>query len=233
MSRARLAKKMIAELLASPAWRERADEIIAMGLAGVNALFSFLPKDALTKHSAALCMGRAVAALAQGEPEAARNIVRRLMWHMNEDSGNIGWGIPEAFGEILAASEVLAEQYGNILISYIMRLPGADNYCDNALLRRSCYWAVGRLAEARPGLAHKARPWLARGLEDEDVVCRGMAAWALARLKPDIMLMPALRRLAEAGHPEPCVLFDGENVFERSVNALAREAFEKIQDSSL
>jgi hypothetical protein len=204
------------------------DEITDMGLTGINALFAFLPKDTRTMHRAAACLGVSVAGLAEHSPEDARNIVRRLMWHMNEDSGNIGWGIPEAFGEILAASESLAKQYKNILISYIMDLPGADNYCGNATLRRSCYWAVGRLAEARPGLASKARTWLANGLEDQDIICRGMAAWALTQLAPDMLDAPALRCLAEAGHSELCVLFDGGNVLEKSVSALAREALERI-----
>jgi hypothetical protein len=203
------------------------DEITTMELTGINALFAFLPKSPQTMHRAAACLGTSVSSLAEHRPDDARNVVRRLMWHMNEESGNIGWGIPEAFGEILAASDSLAKQYKNILISYIMELPGADNYCDNATLRRSCYWAVGRLAEARPALASKARPWLANGLNDQDIICRGMAAWALTQLAPDMLDAPALRSLAEAGHSELCVLFDGRNVFEKNVSALAREALER------
>jgi hypothetical protein len=228
MSRMRLAKESVAGLLSSPLWRERMDEITDMGLAGINALFAFLPKDTQTMHRAAACLGTSVADLAERRPEDARNIVRRFMWHMNEDSGNIGWGIPDAFGETLAASEILARQYKNVLLSYIMELPGADNYCDNATLRRSCYWAIGRLAEARPVLASKSRPWLAEGLKDHDIICRGMAAWALTQLVPDSLDAPALRCLAEAGHSELCLLFDGRNIFEKSVSALAREALEKM-----
>lgn len=35
---------------------------------------------------------------------------------------------------------------------------------------------------------------------------------------------PALRRLADAGHEEICELFDGEQLYEKSVSQLAREA---------
>jgi hypothetical protein len=224
----RLAKESVAGLLSSPSWRERMDEVTDMGFTGVNALFAFLPKGAQTMHRAAACLGMAVAGLVEHRPEDARDIIRRLMWHMNEDSGNTGWGIPEAFGEILAADESLAKQYKSILISYVMDLPGANNYCLNATLRRSCYWAIGRLAEARPGIVSQARSWLGNGLKDQDVICRGMAAWALTQLAPDMLDVPALRRLAEAGHSELCVLFDGRNVYEKSVSALAREALERI-----
>ena len=164
------------------------------------------------------------ARLAGRDPEAARNIIRRFMWHMNEESGNIGWGIPEAFGESLAASPALAKDFHRVLASYLIDLGRDDNYCDNDLLRRSCYWAVGRLAQARPELCAGARPWLRKGLEDNDVICRGMAAWALAQLPPDFMDTPALRRLADAGHEEICELFDGGQLHEKSVSQLAREA---------
>jgi Vesicle coat complex, various subunits len=126
-------------------------------------------------HRAAVALGLVTARLAEKQPEAAKNIIRRLMWHLNEESGNIGWGIPEAFAEILAASEPLAKDFHRILISYVIDLGRDDNYCDNDTLRRSCYWAIGRLAQARPQMCLSARPWLIKGLEDVDMVCRGMA----------------------------------------------------------
>ena len=95
-------------------------------------------------------------------------------------------------------------------------------------MRRSCYWAVGRLARARPQLCAAARPWLRKGLDDKDVICRGMAAWALGGLPPDIMDAPALRRLAAAGHDECCELFDGDRIHEKSVSDLARETLAQI-----
>ncbi|MFQ9869079.1 MAG: hypothetical protein ACLRWP_20725 [Bilophila wadsworthia] len=44
---------------------------------------------------AASAPGKAVSRMADEHIEEARNVVRRLMWHMNEESGNIGWGIPK------------------------------------------------------------------------------------------------------------------------------------------
>ncbi|MEE0815740.1 MAG: HEAT repeat domain-containing protein [Desulfovibrio fairfieldensis] len=200
------------------------EEIAAGGASHVGPLFSFLLLGPQTMHRAAVALGLTTARLVEREPEAARNIIRRFMWHMNEESGNIGWGIPEAFGESLAASPLLAKDFHRVLASYLIDLGRDDNYCDNDLLRRSCYWAVGRLAQARPELCAGARPWLRKGLEDNDVICRGMAAWALAQLPPDFMDTPALRRLADAGHEEICELFDGEQLYEKSVSQLAREA---------
>ena len=228
MPRMRSAKQQLKQYLQSPQWREHLDEIAAGGAAHVGPLFSFLLLGPQTMHRAATALGLTTARLAEREPEAARNIIRRFMWHMNEESGNIGWGIPEAFGESLAASPLLAKDFHRVLASYIIDLGRDDNYCDNDLLRRSCYWAIGCLAQARPELCVAARPWLRKGLEDKDVICRGMAAWALGRLPPDLMDAPALRRLADAGHDESCELFDGDRIYEKSVSGLAREALERV-----
>ena len=224
MPRMRSTKQQLKQYLQSPQWRDHLEEIAAGGTSHVGPLFSFLLLGPQTMHRAAVALGLTTARLAEREPEAARNIIRRFMWHMNEESGNIGWGIPEAFGESLAASPLLAKDFHRVLASYLIDLGRDDNYCDNDLLRRSCYWAVGRLAQARPGLCAGARPWLRKGLEDNDAICRGMAAWALAQLPPDFMDTPALRRLADAGHEEICELFDGEQLYEKSVSQLAREA---------
>ncbi|EFL86693.2 hypothetical protein HMPREF1022_02183 [Desulfovibrio sp. 6_1_46AFAA] len=224
MPRMRSTKQQLKQYLQSPRWRDHLEEIAAGGASHVGPLFSFLLLGPQTMHRAAVALGLTTARLAEREPEAARNIIRRFMWHMNEESGNIGWGIPEAFGESLAASPLLAKDFHRVLASYLIDLGRDDNYCDNDLLRRSCYWAVGRLAQARPELCAGARPWLRKGLEDNDVICRGMAAWALAQLPPDFMDTPALRRLADAGHEEICELFDGEQLYEKSVSQLAREA---------
>lgn len=228
MPRMRSAKQALERSLQSSAWREELPAIAAGGVPNVGPLFSFLLKAPLLKHRAAIALGLTVARLAESEPEAARNVVRRYMWHMNEESGNIGWGIPEAFGETLAASTVLARDFHRVLISYIIDLGRDDNFCDHALLRRSCYWAIGRLAQSHGDMAASARPWLIKGLEDEDIVCRGMAAWALSQLPWDLMDAPVLRRLAEADHDDICVVFDGEELQEKTVSALALEACARI-----
>lgn len=224
MPKMRSSKQRLKQLLQGPDWREHLDEIAAGGMTSVGPLLSFLLLGHLTMHRAAAALGHTVAHLASTEPETARNVIRRFMWHMNEDSGNIGWGIPDAFAECLAESELLAESYHRILISYIMDLGHADNYCDHDVLRRSCYWAVGRLAEVRPEMCEGARPWLRKGLLDVDSICRGMAAWVLSKLPQDMMDAPALRRLAEAGNEDMCEIYEADTIREVAVSDLARAA---------
>ncbi|MDE5832024.1 MAG: HEAT repeat domain-containing protein [Desulfovibrio sp.] len=220
-------KKAIREALTGEDWEKKIPEIAKMGKPAVSPLFSLLLLDPETKHRAAKALGETVDSLAKTDLEAAKNVIRRFMWHMNEESGNIGWGIPDAFAECLVANAELAKTYASILRSYIIDLGFDDNYCDHDILRRSCYWAIGRLAQARPELAEPARPWLLKGLEDRDSVCRGMAAWALGQLKPELMDAPALKKLAESGDRDECEYFDNATLRRGTVSDLARESLEK------
>ena len=221
MPRMRHAKTRFRQLLEAPDWRAHLPEVAGEGLSAVGPLLSFLLLSPCLRHRAAVALGAVVAGLEREQPEAVRNIMRRLMWHMNEESGNIGWGIPEAFAEACCASELAAKDFHRVLISYVIELEKDDNYCDHDVLRRSSYWGIGRLAQVRPALAEWARPWLRRGLEDPDVICRGMAAWALRQLPPDMMDAPLLRRLAEQGPDAACEIFDGEAMRATSVRELA------------
>ena len=61
-----------------------------------------LDRDELIRWRAVSAMGIVTAALADARMDAARVIMRRMMWQLNDESGGIGWGIPEAMGEIMA-----------------------------------------------------------------------------------------------------------------------------------
>lgn len=230
MSVSRLTKRKIKELLEEDSWRANLPEIAAAGKSAIGPLFSFLLSKPDFMHRAAVALGETVNRLEKTDPEAAKNVIRRFLWHMNEESGNIGWGIPDAFAECLAANANLAATYGSILCSYVLDLGFDDNYCDHDILRRSCYWAIGRLAQARPELVRKRRAWLAAGLTDNDSICRGMAAWALTQLPPDIMEVPALRKLANEDNRDECEIFDGEKIVTREVSDLAKEALARERE---
>lgn len=148
----------------------------------VSPLLALLP-DPDTRWQAVYGLGLAVPLMARNSPEKGRIFLRRLLWSMNEDSGNIGWGIPEAMGAILANSPALAGEYARILLSYAYRTGKADNYVEHPPLRRGVYWGIGRLAAGNAAQAMPALPHLAAALEgEEDPRARGMAAWALRQL---------------------------------------------------
>lgn len=149
----------------------------------IQPLFACLTEGGTMTDRAAYALGGQVAKLYVDSPEGAKNIIRRFMWHMNEESGNIGWGIPEAFGETLAQCPPLADTFRRVLFHYIYDAPEDKStaFCDHAPLRISCYKAIARLLSARPEFAEEALPLLRLSAEKEtDLACRE-AAQALAR----------------------------------------------------
>lgn len=146
----------------------------------ISHLIAFLcAADEAVKWRSVLAIGAVVADLAETDGESARVIMRRLMWHLNDESGGIGWGVPEAMGEIMARSPKLADEYAFILVSY---LQPDGNYIEYPMLQRGVLWGFGRLAHARPELLAHAACLLRPYLESQDPAIRGLAAYAAGAL---------------------------------------------------
>lgn len=143
----------------------------------INPLFSLLlHTDPKIKWAAVTAFGAVVSTLADQNMESARVIMRRLMWQLNDESGGIGWGCPEAMGEIMACHEKLAQEYAAVLISYIRQ---DGNFLEYELLQPGALWGIGRLAQVSPGLARDAGPHLLPFLKSPNAALRGLAAWVL------------------------------------------------------
>ena len=107
------------------------------------------------RWNAVLCFGWLVPSIAEKELEAARIVMRRFLWSLNDESGGIGWGAPEAMAEIMCHQSVLRHEYLHMLISY-MREDGEElfadgNYLELPLLQRGLLWGVGRLCQEHRG----------------------------------------------------------------------------------
>jgi hypothetical protein len=174
-------KKSVLELLKRGDFDVAVEELCRLPLrAVVNPLFSYIQQgDEKVKWAAVKAMGAVVAKLADHDMEAARIIVRRLMWNLNDESGGIGWGSPEAMGEILARHRGLAGEYAHILISYIRE---DGNYLENQVLQEGVLWAIGRVAENYPDLVGSAVPYLLAQMDSPSSTHRGIAARALGLL---------------------------------------------------
>lgn len=183
MSRFRQEKKRLLADLAGEQWEQACEvQTAEEALSLVGPLLAMLPRAEL-HWRAAHCLGKVITVLASQDREAARNFMRRLMWSLNEESGNLGWGIPETMGCIVAQSPVIAEEYERITISYIIDTGKSSNYIDHGPLRKSSYWAIGHMAKTRKEALWQALPWLLAGFEKDDhMPCRGMAAWGMAQL---------------------------------------------------
>lgn len=242
MAKFRALKHALETLLLPPEWPldseivpERAAKLA--GPEAVSPLLAMLPRGGTRKWRAVILLGRVVADLAVTDLEKARTVMRRCMWHLNEDSGNLGWGAAEAMGEIAAQSPALAEEYGRVILSYLRDTGFADNYIDHAPLRRGAYWAAARLAPEYPGYRRKGLELLTLGLRDEDRVARGIAAWGIGRLAakgfPPAKEREELAALLrpELGNQEPCEVLEGMRIRSEPASAFVRQALELVTPS--
>ncbi|MGD9608435.1 MAG: DVU0298 family protein [Desulfovibrionaceae bacterium] len=189
-------------------------------------LFSaLLAPEPLRRWRAAVALGAAAADLAEAAPESARDLWRNLMWRLNEESGTIGWGIPEVMGEALARSPFLADAYHRILFGYVRELPGDSTFIDHEPLRRGVWWAIARLAAARPVLVRReALDVLYGALTDPDPTARGLACLALSRLGRPANSDIATRLTGLVGDRAELTLFADDRLRETTVGALAGAA---------
>jgi hypothetical protein len=185
----------------------------------VSPLFAcFYSGEETVRWRAITAVGIVVAELAESDRESARVVMRRLMWTLNDESGGIGWGSPEAMGDIMARSRKMAEEYANILVSYIRE---DGNYLEHEGLQRGALWGVGRLAGAHPDLAAGARGHLGPFLDSRDPWLRGLAAWTACAVG-DGSVQERLSRLT--ADRSPFTLFCDGELSETTVGAVAGAA---------
>ncbi len=144
----------------------------------LKPLFSCLCScDDKVKWRAVSAMGRVVSALAAQNLEDARVVMRRFMWMLNDESGGIGWGVPEAMAEVMACQPVMAREYAHILVAF-MREDGF--YLELPAMQRGLMWGIERLAasssENRQLLLNKeVCHYLAPYLKSEDSKVQALA----------------------------------------------------------
>jgi hypothetical protein len=144
----------------------------------VGHLFShFYHRDERVKFRSITAMGVLGSRMEKTHIEKARIVLRRIMWNLNDESGGIGWGSPEAMGEILCQSPELALEFKSILFSY---LDPDGNYLEHEMLQRGVLWGVGTYLGSFPeDLNEKTKGLLYGYLHSTDPIKRGYAVRAL------------------------------------------------------
>lgn len=193
----------------------------------INALFTFLySQQEIIKRRAVSSMGIFVADLANQDMESAKIVLRRLMWNLNDESGGIGWGSPEAMGEILARHSGLAAIYAPILLSYADK---NGNYLELPMLQRGLLYGILRLSEERPEFLKDSFSHLMAYLDADDAALRGISAEILGRIEAREAL-DALSAITE----DRAVyrVFQNDRIVTRTVADSAREALSRITEKN-
>ena len=202
----------------------------------VNHLFTALchPSEVCKWHGVS-GFGVVVPRLAEKDAETARVIMRRFLWNLNDESGGIGWGLPEAMGEVMAHSSLLFAEYHHMLLSY-MREEGPEiyahgNFIELPALQRGVLWGVARLVDGRRqemsgrGVAED----VCKYLFSDDQVVRAMAAWCLG-LCGEERCLDVLESLVDI--PQTFTFYWQYRFEEISVGAMARRALSMIRSSA-
>lgn len=118
-------------------------------------------------------IGRVAALVSLESPEFGRNIIRRLIWSIRDESGGIGWSAPEMIGEIVRNNSAMYTDIPQILWSFM----------EEEFLQKGIIWAVGRIAESSPELVQFSIPELKEYCVKAEPDVRIYAAWTLCKFR--------------------------------------------------
>jgi hypothetical protein len=124
----------------------------------------------LLEWRAAEALGLFAAVRGRRDPEAPRELLRRTLWLMNDESGGLLWRGPEVMGAVLAAVPGLCGEFLAVLASFLEEEP----------FRVGVRWGLWRVAAVRPREVEAFAGPLAGSRHDPDPSVRGHAALALA-----------------------------------------------------
>ena len=220
----RTLKKEIFGLLSTGDFRKNLDTFHNLpGRQAVNPLFSFFyHRDELVRWHAVSAMGIVVSTLADIDMESARNVMRRLIWNLNDESGGIGWGSPEAMGEITARHRRMADEFSKLLRSYVMP---HGNFLEHEILQRGVLWGLARLAAARPEHVTDAGPFLFPFFKSRDPIHRGLSILSSGAIK-NRTAVPYIKVMID--DDATFQIYDDLVLKTVSVGNLAAEALSKI-----
>lgn len=111
--------------------------------------------------------------IAQGEPARIDNLVRRLLWRLNPESGDHPVGLPELLGEIGNRVPKEIKSFVSVILYYL----------DDEKLLPGLLQAAGRIGEKLPEVLEEYIGEISRLLQHENPIIAGNAALALCRIE--------------------------------------------------
>ncbi|MCK4468380.1 MAG: HEAT repeat domain-containing protein [Desulfobacterales bacterium] len=223
-------KLQVLAVLKAPDWEKGLESLLDIPSRKIiGPLFSLLLHPPEIKWHAVTAFGVVVPRMAEQDISDALTVMRRLLWNMQRNSSNSGWGMSESMGEVMAQSERLAKRFHKQLISYIQNpdcFGSGNNYIEHPQLRQMAYWGLGRLSEARPKFTAKAAPDLLQALAGEGDASKGLICWTLGSLRAK-EAQSALEELVDS--TSEIELYRNRRLTRVTLGALAREALQTIQ----
>lgn len=118
-------------------------------------------------------LGALASTFASQYDEVYRNVIRRAVWAMADESGNVPWAAPEMMAVVIKASPTQYKEFVKIMV---------HNGLDSPMCHYGVLWAVGYLGKDYLSEFESFMPKLMKFLDAKDDDLRGLAVWALKRL---------------------------------------------------
>ncbi|MFH2035369.1 MAG: DVU0298 family protein [Candidatus Zixiibacteriota bacterium] len=131
--------------------------------------------DPNVKWGSILAIGKVARILADDDIDKVRELIRRQLWLMNDESGGLGWSSPEIIGEILVNVPELIDEYGALLLAFLKEEP----------FERGSHWAVFRIASIKPQIYLKKAGEIAKSLNSSDSTILLSTVLALEKIDPN------------------------------------------------
>ncbi|MEG6616773.1 HEAT repeat domain-containing protein [Peptococcaceae bacterium 1198_IL3148] len=171
--------------------------------------------DELLRYRAIEALGLVAGVIAQNDPDTILDLIRRLIWSMNDESGAQSWSAPETIAEIIYNQPDMYHQFASVMIRASI---------DEEIFQQGMLWAVGRLS-AKVDYIRKILPEMTSFLDHHKANLRGYAAWALGQAGASEAL-DKLRRLESDNHTVR-IYIEGQ-MYQKTVGQLASESIAKI-----
>lgn len=174
-------------------------------------------KQSVLSWRAIEAIGLLTAELAGTDPDSVRNIVGRLLWMIRDESGGIGWSVPEILGEIVRNNPVLCEDIAPIIASFheeLMLTPGVMR-------------ALSRIGQINAETVEYAVPIIRSYLSTAAPLTRGLAVTAIAEMG-DAASLDILERMKEDS--SEISLYENGELVKKTIARLSGEAAKKLDD---
>jgi len=181
-----------------------------------TTLITFLYEDDLLIFRSSEALGLVCRRIEETDTEFVRIILRRLFWHLNDESGAYCRGAPVGIGEIGRNAKKAFEGFRNMTVSLL------DN--EEVELKFVIY-AIGRAAESLRGAYFDPIEKLILFLKNENPEIRGYSAFALGELKAKNAINELEKLRDDVSQVE---IYDGE-IRKKRVNEIVEEAVNKIK----
>jgi len=155
-----------------------------------------------------------------GDKERVRDFMRRLMWSMNDESGEIGWSAPETIAATIALIPELLDPFGSMML---------DRALEELPLLEGALWGIGHNGIRMKETVGLFQDMVLRSFATGNPQTLGTASWAMG----EAGFAPALPYLKELeGRNEPVSIYIEGRFQQKPLGQWARDAIGKIDIST-